>query len=110
MNQLDAFDLPPIARNSDPDTSQQSAAITTRTNRGHDLRVMYHLIKNHPGRTCGELLQLLNDRGWKFHRVQTMSKRLYDLSTTGRIVSVDTRVCAETGRPARTWHVRPASF
>jgi len=105
QTQLD-FDNP-IARKVDPPTSHEAEAKTNKTTRAKDREFMLELIRGRPNHTCGELVEICNKQfGMSVHRCNTMQKRLYDLSTDGKIVSTGERPCKETNHKARTWRMK----
>lgn len=113
MHTADLFDLPPIARNSDPVTSKVAAAKYGETGRANDRKVVKCLVQQYPGHTVGELSEKfilhLVQRGVPATKAalkgaRTTSKRLSDLETSGHIRAGLARKCRVTNHTARTWY------
>jgi hypothetical protein len=109
----DLFDLPPIARKSDPPTSKAAAARYSATKRVKDRDVVRCLVQQYPGHTVGELsklhIGLLIARGMDpsdaaLKGGRTCSKRLSELEETGEIRAGTARECRATKHSARTWY------
>lgn len=92
----------PRARNTDPDTSHQAAAMMrdTGTAKKHG-QIVYEQIIAGPGRTAGELAAFC-----PFDSAE-VTRRIADLRESGLVESRDSRKCSVKGRKMQThWPVK----
>jgi len=108
---LDLFDLTPIARNSDPETSHEAADEYTETgDREKDMRRMQRMVRNNPGLTAAEYSVLLYSFGMDFYKAAHLPhKRLADLEVAGLVEKGEPRRCSKTGRRVHTWYIAGAA-
>ena len=92
----------PLARNSDPVTSHQ-AALFAESKRTEMVERLAGFIVGHPYRTRGELCELMQDMGMRYHNISTLDKRFTDAERSGAIRGFGKRKCEVTGRTAQTW-------
>lgn len=109
----DLFDTdatPPMARTSDPETSKLAAEAYSATNHTADKRMMYDVIRRHPGHTSAEYSRILKSEGVDWFKAATMTtKRISDLIANGSVHVSKTRKCEKTGRRAQTYCVAETS-
>lgn len=105
--QTELFD-PPIARQTDPDTSKIAAASYSESKLGEDEQTIFNLVSRAPGHTAGEYSRILkNEEGVDWYRAARMTtKRISGLLTKEKIVVGETRKCGKTGNRARTYYVK----
>ena len=85
-----------LARQSDPDTSQQGAAYVALSLKDKQLRAL-NIIIQHPSKTASEL-DAINES-----QDRQVGKRLHELERMGCIKRCEKRRCNITGRMAYTW-------
>ncbi len=102
---LDLFDPARRARRTDPATSQLAAERYTRESLGKDQRLLYDLIRQHPGHTAAELADLLIRRGEHWYRASRLpTKRVSELLEMELVRAGRERKCRITGHLARTYY------
>ena len=91
----------PIARNTDPETSHESAKETTRTTRGYHCRILLTAIKTRPGCINAQLAKSVG-----LSQYET-TKRVSDLINAGKAHYGMKNRSEETGRLCATvWPTR----
>lgn len=98
------------SRPTDPSTSHRAWDQHVRSgNLGNTIIEVYHLVKQNPGNTVGELATLMvhehPDR-YAYPICDRMSKRLSDLVGDGKLTKAPARLCRVTGHSAHTWYIR----
>lgn len=90
----------PIARRSDPVTSQEAArSITDSGVRGEQHRIVLDLVKHHPRSTSLELA-----RHGDIDRY-IVARRLPELEKAGLVRKAEIRICRIGSRNALTWEI-----
>jgi hypothetical protein len=99
-------DDPPIARNTDPETSHRAEYQYTLTNRAIRQRQVLYLVSEYPERTNGEYARLML-KVFKHLPIKTCCesphKRLSDLKEKGLIWVTGERKCRDSGYECSTW-------
>lgn len=96
--QMDLLSKTPIARNSDPETSHESAEVVTKTSRaGQQLRCR-DLVCLYPGHTSAELAKLGREDRYM------VARRLPEVRPV-HVRNGEARKCTVTGRKAMTWYM-----
>ncbi len=94
-----AFDAPPIARATDPETSHEAAANVTRSgSKAHHMALMLKATEANPGSTSGELAVIA---GLERHEA---SRRLSDLHNAARVFRDGKRKCEQMGTLQMRWY------
>jgi hypothetical protein len=92
--------LPPISRNSDPQTSHAAGRDHTRSGkRGTNCELVETVVRREPGLTYREIHAHIPT----IREAVEVQRRCSDLERIGRIVSGEPRTCTRSGRPAQTW-------
>ena len=93
------IDAPPIARNTDPETSHLAAARITRSgDRAAHMALMLAAVIANPGRTSGELAFI---SGLERHEA---SRRLSDLHDKAKVYRQGKRKCERMGTMQMCWY------
>ena len=99
-------DSPPIARNTDPQTSHKAAERHTLGKRAIRQQQVFDLVSSYPGKTSGELSRLMVQSYPELpirSAVESPHKRLSDLEEKGLVVRGRERKCSDSGFQAITW-------
>lgn len=96
-----------LARTSDPDTSQDAAAVAALSPQSRDIKsAILHALRRHGPRTAFELRELyLVDGIGPACQPNTINRRVSDLANIGLVVDTGTRRKTPDNRSAIVWRV-----